>query len=227
MNIMVNGASCAITRLEELCVYCGSGPGTGPAFMQAARDFGKILAQKKVGLTYGGGSIGLMGAVARSVIKHGGSVKGFIPEELVRREKPKIKGVKLTVTRDFHERKLGFYNNADAFVAFPGGCGTLEEVTEQLTWTQVGNHTKPILFVNVNDFWEPLFKLFDHMEKAAFIRPGLTIDPFIVDHVEEILPMLLGRIPARSLKNRDGDRPRVPLAQLANLDLSRPGTTKH
>lgn len=221
-----NGKAHPIAKITELCLYCGSGPGTDPRFMEEATAFGKIIAEARIGLTYGGGSIGLMGAAARSAIKEGGTVKGFIPESLMQREKPDIQGVKLTVTRDFHERKLCFYNNADAFIVFPGGCGTLEEAAEQLTWTQVGDHSKPVLFVNLNNYWEPLFQLFEHMEKQQFIRAGLTIDPFIVDHVDEILPMLLGYIPARSLKCREGEQPRIPLHQLPQLMLKHE-TTAH
>ncbi len=200
--MLIQNRSTSIIR--SVCVYCGSGPGYDPIYAQVATQLGAIFAKNNVGLTYGGGGLGLMGAIAKSVVANGGQVKGFIPGHLMEREKPDIPGVDLTATLDFHDRKMSFFNNADAFVALPGGCGTLEEVVEQLTWVQVGRHNKPILFLNVKGFWDPLFYLFDHMREIGFIRPGLTINPLIADYAEEVLPMLTGVLQSRCPSNGKG-----------------------
>jgi uncharacterized protein (TIGR00730 family) len=176
--------------IRTVCVYCGSGPGTDPAFVAAARDFGAILAANRVRLVYGGGSLGLMGAVATSVLDHGGEVTGIIPEFLTDREKKLTRAQEIIVTRDMHERKRVMFERADAFVALPGGIGTLEETIEQMTWAQLGRHKKPILLANIKGFWDPLCVLLEHMKELAFIRPGLAIDPIVVNRVEDIMPRL-------------------------------------
>ena len=163
-----------MSEIKSICVYCGSGPGTNPAFMEAARRFGRILAENRIRLVYGGGSIGLMGACAEAVLDHGGQVTGIIPEFLTDREHMLMRAQELIVTRDMHERKRLMFERADAFVALPGGVGTLEELVEQLTWAQLGRHKKPILIANIERFWDPLCALLDHMEKLQFIRAGLN-----------------------------------------------------
>jgi uncharacterized protein (TIGR00730 family) len=179
-----------MSGIKAICVYCGSGPGTNAAFVEAARQFGQILAENGVRLVYGGGSIGLMGALATSALDHGGSVTGVIPDFLVNREHMLTRAQERIVTRDMHERKRLMFERADAFVALPGGVGTLEELVEQLTWAQLGRHKKPILVLNIDGFWDPLCALLDHMEKLQFIRAGLTVDLLVARHVEEILPKL-------------------------------------
>jgi uncharacterized protein (TIGR00730 family) len=179
-----------MSTIRTLCVYCGSGPGTDPAFIAAARTLGKLLAENGVRLVYGGGSLGLMGALANSVLDHGGQVTGVIPEFLTAREKKLTRAQELIVTKDMHERKQIMFERADAFVALPGGIGTLEETIEQMTWAQLGRHRKPILLANIKGFWNPLCVLLDHMRALEFIRQGLTIDPLVADRVEDILPTL-------------------------------------
>src|ERR1700685_415907 len=142
-----------MSKINAVCVYCGSSPGTEPAFTEAAKKLGKILAENSVRLIYGGGSVGLMGALAESVREHGGEVTGIIPEFLTRKERAKLLSQELIVTRDMHERKRVMFERADAFVALPGGVGTLEELVEQLTWAQLGRHRKPIVIVNIKGFW--------------------------------------------------------------------------
>jgi uncharacterized protein (TIGR00730 family) len=176
--------------IRTICVYCGSGPGTDPAFVAAARDLGKVLAENRIRLVYGGGSLGLMGAVATSVLDHGGEVTGIIPEFLTDREKKLNRAQEIIVTLDMHERKRVMFERADAFVALPGGIGTLEETIEQMTWAQLGRHKKPILLANIKGFWDPLCALLNHMKELAFIRPGLAIDPIVVNRVDDILPRL-------------------------------------
>ncbi len=121
------------------------------------------MAENDVRLVYGGGSIGLMGAIASSVIEHGGTATGIIPEFLTAKEQPRRLAQEQIVTRDMHERKRTMFERADAFVALPGGLGTLEELVEQMTWAQLGRHKKPILIANINGFWNPLLVLIDHM----------------------------------------------------------------
>jgi hypothetical protein len=179
-----------MSKINALCVYCGSSPGTEPAFIEAAQKFGKILAENGVRLVYGGGSVGLMGALAESVLEHGGEVTGIIPRFLTKLERPKRIAQELVVTADLHERKLRMFERADAFVALPGGVGTLEELVEQLTWAQLGRHRKPILIANVNGFWEPLLALIEHMRTLEFIRRDLPVEYLIVSAVEDVLPAL-------------------------------------
>jgi len=180
-----------MSRIESICVYCASGPGTNPAFVAAARDLGRILAENRIRLVYGGGSIGLMGALAEAVLDHGGLVTGIIPDFLVRRERLLERAQECIVTHDMHERKRIMFERADAFVALPGGVGTLEELVEQLTWAQLGRHGKPILIANIKGFWEPLRALLDHMRNLEFIREDLAVDLLVADRVEEILPKLV------------------------------------
>jgi uncharacterized protein (TIGR00730 family) len=179
-----------MSTLKAVCVYCGSGPGSNPKFVESARTFGRILAENGVRLVYGGGSIGLMGAIADSVVDHGGTVTGIIPDFLKAREMMFRRAQEIIVTRDMHERKRLMFERADAFVALPGGVGTLEELVEQLTWAQLGRHKKPILMANIDRFWDPLCALFDHMRAMQFIRAGLSVAPLVVSSVEEILPAL-------------------------------------
>src|SRR3954463_3670940 len=176
--------------LNTICVYCGSGPGKNPAFVVAARQFGKILAENGIGLIYGGGSIGLMGELAKSVLKHGGHVTRVIPEFLIERERMLEQAQDVVVTKDMHERKRIMFERSDAFVALPGGVGTLEETVEQLTWSQLGRHKKPILAANIDHFWDPLCTLLEHMQALEFIRPGLMVKLLVADTVDEILPRL-------------------------------------
>src|SRR6516165_1039972 len=179
-----------MSKINALCVYCGSSPGTDPAFVETAQAFGKILAENDIRLVYGGGSTGLMGALAHAVLDHGGAVTGIIPEFLTRRERPRGVGQELIVTRDMHERKRVMFERADGFVALPGGIGTLEEVVEQLTWAQLGRHRKPILIANIKGYWDPLLTLVDHMREREFVPDSLAVNFLVAERVEDILPTL-------------------------------------
>jgi uncharacterized protein (TIGR00730 family) len=179
-----------MSKIKTVCVYCGSGPGTNPHFIESAKAFGKILAESGIRLVYGGGSLGIMGAVASSVLDHGGMVTGIIPDFLKLRENALKRVQEMIVTPDMHERKRLMFEHSDAFVALPGGIGTLEELVEQLTWQQLGRHTKPVLLANIDGFWEPLFALLMHMRETQFIRQGLSVDILKADRVEDILPRL-------------------------------------
>ena len=163
-----------MSTIKAVCVYCGSGPGANPRFVETARAFGRILAENRIRLVFGGGSIGLMGAIAMSVIDHGGSVTGIIPDFLTAREFMFQRAQEMVVTRDMHERKRLMFERADAFVALPGGIGTLEELVEQLTWAQLGRHKKPILIANIEKFWDPLCALLRaHEASCSSFEPAL------------------------------------------------------
>ena len=177
-------------KIRTVCVYCGSGPGTNPHFSESAKALGRIFAENGIRLVYGGGSLGLMGAIATSVLDHGGTVTGIIPDFLTARENALSRVQEMVVTPDMHERKRLMFERSDAFVALPGGIGTLEELVEQLTWQQLGRHSKPVLLANIDGFWEPFFALLSHMRSMQFIRAGLTVDILKADRIEDVLPRL-------------------------------------
>ena len=174
--------------IKRICVYCGSGPGTNPAFVAAARQFGKILVLNGIELVWGAGKYGIMGEIARSVLQNGGSATGVIPEFLIRKEGTLEGTTHLIVTKDMHERKQKFWELSDAFVALPGGVGTLEETVEQMTWIQIGRSKKSMLLANIEGFWDPLICLLEHMRRLEFIRPGLEFNQLVANQVDEILP---------------------------------------
>jgi uncharacterized protein (TIGR00730 family) len=180
-----------------LCVYCGSGEGRDPAYMEAARSLGQSMAASSVDLVYGGGSIGLMGEVARSVIGGGGKVTGIIPNFLVKRERMLEEGThELITVDDMHQRKMLMFQRASGFVALPGGIGTLEELVEIATWAQLGRHRKPIIIANINNYWQPLLTLIAHMHEEHFIREGLEVNFDVVDRATDIVPAFLQRLEA-------------------------------
>ena len=148
------------------------------------------MAEAGVRLVYGGGSVGLMGTIARTVLDAGGAVTGIIPSFLQSRERPMDDITELVVTDDMHARKMMMFERADAFVALAGGVGTLEELVEQMTWAQLGRHTKPVLLANIGGFWDPLIRLLDAMRREKFIRADLEISPLIAKRAEDIVPML-------------------------------------
>ncbi|HEX2841229.1 MAG TPA: TIGR00730 family Rossman fold protein [Hyphomicrobium sp.] len=185
----VNGVAQSLPgAVESVCVYCGSGLGENPAYAAAARTLGRSLAESGIRLVYGGGGLGLMGEVARATLEAGGSVTGIIPEFLVEREHMLHEVTDLIVTTDMHVRKKQMFERSDAFVALPGGIGTLEELVEQLTWAQLGQHTKPIVVANINGFWTPFLTLLEHMRSQAFIRAGLEVRFGVVSEANDIVP---------------------------------------
>lgn len=179
-----------MTDLKTVCVYCGSGTGNDPAYETAAVELGREIARAGLKLVYGGGSIGLMGAVASSALRNGAHVTGVIPRFLEEREVMMEKVSELIVTEDMHERKRIMFERADAFVALPGGIGTLEEVVEMMTWGQLGRHRRPVLLANIGGFWNPLERLLQHMQDEAFIRPGFEVDYHMCDRIADVVPML-------------------------------------
>ena len=180
-----------MANLQKICVYCGSGRGNDPAYAKAAEILGQSMAKANIELVYGGGSVGLMGITAKSVLAHGGRVTGIIPDFLQQREAMLDDVQELIITEDMHERKRKMFNHAQAFVALPGGIGTLEELVEMLTWAQLGRHKKPVLLANINGFWDPLMGLLDHMRDEEFIRAGLEVGFLATSKPEDIVPMLV------------------------------------
>jgi uncharacterized protein (TIGR00730 family) len=178
------------TEIKRICVYCGSGSGTDPIFEDCARALGHAMAEAGIGLVYGGGTVGLMGAVAGAVLERGGHVTGIIPEFLKVREQLLEAVQETIIVADMHSRKQMMFDKADAFVALPGGIGTLEELVEQMTWAQLGRHTKPILMVSIRGFWKPLLILLAHMRELGFIRPGLELSYLVAERIDDVIPML-------------------------------------
>ncbi len=178
----------ARSPLRAVCVYCGSGMGLNPKYAETAQVLGRTLAERGVGLVYGGGGLGLMGEVARATIAHGGRVTGIIPEFLLAKENALEQVNELIVTTDMHERKRLMFEKSDAFIALPGGIGTLEELVEQLTWAQLGRHTKPIVVANIDGFWTPFLDLLAHMKADTFIRAGLDVRFTVVTRADQIVP---------------------------------------
>jgi uncharacterized protein (TIGR00730 family) len=177
--------------IRNICVYCGSNVGTNPAYALAARQLGQAIAESGSGLVYGGGGLGLMGELARAVIAHGGRVTGIIPAFLSVKERMLRDADELVVVDDMHQRKKLMFDKSDAFVALPGGIGTLEELVEQLTWAQLGRHSKPIVLLNIDEFWAPFLELLKHMHAEAFIRPDMDVSFATVNRAADVIPAIL------------------------------------
>jgi uncharacterized protein (TIGR00730 family) len=156
--------------MRRICVFCGSSSGNRPEYRAAAEELGAELVRRKIGLVYGGGNVGLMGLIADAVLRADGEVQGVIPEHLMGREVGHKGLTKLHVVRSMHERKALMADLSDAFVALPGGFGTLEEFCEAVTWTQLGLHAKPCGILNVLEYYSPLLAMFDHAVEERFLK---------------------------------------------------------
>ncbi|HEY5203783.1 MAG TPA: TIGR00730 family Rossman fold protein [Roseiarcus sp.] len=189
-----------MNAIRNVCVYCGSSDGADARFGEAAEELGRTLAAGGVGLVYGGGGEGLMGRLAGSTLAAGGYVTGIIPSFLIRKEHPLTAIQEMLVVDNMHERKQAMFDRADAFVALPGGVGTLEELVEQLTWVQLNRHTKPILIADIGGFWRPMLALFAHMRFQGFIREGFEVRYMVAERIEDVLPMLQAAAERRSLE---------------------------
>ncbi len=192
--------------IRSICVCCGSQPGRDQSYIDAGRILGKSIAENHLRLVYGGGTKGIMGAVASGVLSHGGRVTGIIPEFLMDMEATRHSLGQLSeliVTPDMHDRKHKMFERSDAFVTLPGGIGTLEEIVEIMTWAQLGRHRKPIVLVNINGFWDPLMTLVQHMAEAGFIHTAHLVQPLVIDAAEEVVPALLAHW--ASEVDRDGE----------------------
>ncbi len=186
-----NGAGNETPSVRNVCVYCGSNSGINPAYTEAARTLGRHMATAGVGLVYGGGGLGLMGELARTVLAAGGRVTGIIPAFLSKKERMLRDAHEMIVVDDMHQRKKLMFDKSDAFVALPGGIGTLEELVEQLTWAQLGRHNKPIVLVNIEGFWKPLLDLLGHMRSEEFIRHTMEVRFITVSRAEDVLDAVL------------------------------------
>ncbi len=159
--------------IENVCVFCGSRPGNDPAFAQTAARLGVLFVENRLGLVYGGGGIGLMGIVTQTVLENGGCVTGVIPEFLMTPEVGNPNVTELLVVRTMHERKMTMFERSDAFIALPGGVGTLDEVVEVITWRQLRQHAKPVILVDVNGYWTPFVGMMNAVVSAGFASSTL------------------------------------------------------
>lgn len=180
----------AMRNLKSICVYCGSSNDGPSGHRTAAREFGRMLGREKIDLVYGGGRVGLMGAVADGAIEAGGHVVGIIPEHLMRAEVGHGQVSELHVVASMHVRKAMMFERSDAFVALPGGPGTLDEVFEILTWRQLQLHDKPTVLCNLDGYWNGLIGLIDGIIAAKYARPSFRDFFSVVDSIDAILPRL-------------------------------------
>jgi len=179
-----------MTKINSICVYCGSSSDTRDTHRQAATEFGTLLAAEGISLIFGGGRVGLMGLAADAALKGGGRVVGIIPEFLVAREVGHAACTELYTTTTMHERKQRMAELSDAFVILPGGLGTLDEMFEIVTWRQLSLHGKPIIVANVDGYWDPLEKLLENMTAENYVPGGHANLITFVSRIEEILPIL-------------------------------------
>ncbi|NGO53991.1 TIGR00730 family Rossman fold protein [Allomesorhizobium camelthorni] len=183
-----------MNTIRSVCVYCGSSPGRSDVYMKAGHTLGRSIAEAGLRLVYGGGTKGIMGAVADSAMRAGGKVTGIIPRFLVNREatEPALgKLDELVITEDMHQRKHTMFEKSDAFVALPGGIGTVEEIVEIMTWAQLGHHRKPIVFANIEGFWDPMMTLIDHMRAEGFVHTSHLVRPLVISRAEAVVAALL------------------------------------
>jgi len=180
-----------LRRLDSVCVYCASSDAADPAFLAAASQLGAAIAGEGLRLVYGGGGVGLMGACARAAHAAGGRVLGVIPDFLTSQER-QLTTVETVVVTSMHERKMMMFEASDAFAILPGAIGTLEEVIELLSWRRLGLHAKPIVFLDIKGFWQPLFVLFEHILEQKLMPIEFRETWRTVERVEDILPMLRG-----------------------------------
>jgi hypothetical protein len=181
-------------ELTRICVYCGTSGARDPAVETEIREFGRELARRGIGLVYGGSSLGLMGTLADEVLASGGKVTGVIPRALLGREAAHQGLTELKVVETMHEREQILSELGDAFVAFPGGFGTLEEIIEMITWKQLGIHGKPIVLANIGGFFDPLLQQFENAIRFGYARPEHRILYGIAENTKAILTLLEGAV---------------------------------
>lgn len=186
-----------MNTIRSICVYCGSSVGRDETYLRAGRALGRSIARSGLRLVYGGGTKGIMGAVSEGTLQAGGAVLGIIPRFLMNKEASERdleRLSELVVTDNMHQRKHLMFEQSDAFVALPGGIGTVEEIVEIMTWAQLGHHRKPIVFGNVNGFWNPMMALMEHMTAEGFIHTAQRVRPLVVDDPETIVPAILAAV---------------------------------
>ena len=196
-----------MNEMKRICVFCGSSPGNRPVYAEAARATGRLLAERGIGLVYGGGNVGLMGEVADAVMAAGGEVTGVIPKALLEREVGHRGLTTLHVVGTMHERKALMVDLSDGFVALPGGYGTLDELCEALTWSQLGIHARPCGVLNVDGYFDALLALFDHAVREGFVREAHRRLVLEAAEAAALLEAMAGfRAPEGEKWIRDGDR---------------------
>ncbi|MBD0415813.1 LOG family protein [Oryzicola mucosus] len=183
-----------MNTIRSICVYCGSSPGKDEIYLKAGQQLGRSLAQANVRLVYGGGTKGIMGAVAEGALRAGGKVTGIIPRFLMNKEATETALARLdelVITENMHERKHIMFEKSDAFVALPGGIGTVEEIVEIMTWAQLGHHRKPIVFANIAGFWDPMLTLIDHMKQEGFVHTSHLVQPLVIDQADAVVAAII------------------------------------
>ena len=185
--------------MKRLAVYCGSATPTDPRFTENARDVGRLLAERGIGVVYGGGRLGLMGAVADSALAAGGEVIGVIPRALVDLEVAHRGCTELHVVETMHERKKAFTDLSDGFVTLPGGTGTMDELWEALSWAQIGYHAKPVGLLNVAGFYDGLLTFVATMADAGFLRPQHRDILIASDNLDDLLARMASHVPLRTI----------------------------
>jgi uncharacterized protein (TIGR00730 family) len=179
-----------VKNLDQLAVYCGSAPGTDPAFAEAAKATAAAMVREKIQLVYGGGRLGLMGLIADSVLELGGKVYGVIPQALVDIEVAHPSVTELHVVETMHERKAKMTELADGFLALPGGIGTLDELFEAWSWNALGYHKKPFCLLNTNGYWDGLIDFVDHATRSGFMSPQRRKQLLVASTPGEALELL-------------------------------------
>ena len=191
--------------MQRIVVFCGSSPGRRPAYVEAARDLGRLLATRGIGIVYGGASIGLMGALADAALAAGGEVIGVIPQRLFPAEIPHAGLSQLRIVETMHERKALMAELSDAVIALPGGTGTLDELFEMFTWSQLGLHRQPIGLLDVEGYWQPLVAMMDHMVQERFISAAHRDTLLVARDAEALLAGLQSVAPPDGGKWLDSD----------------------
>lgn len=195
--------------MNTVAIFCGSAQGLSPVYMESARAVGSQLAQRGIGVVYGGGRVGLMGAVADAALASGGHVTGIIPRALQEREIAHRGLSTLLVVDNMHQRKEKMAALSDGFIALPGGAGTFEEIFEQWTWAQLGIHHKPCAFLNVNHFYQPLQTMVERMVAEGFMRQSYADMLLFSDNLDEIIAYFNDYTPPEAKWNREGEKPNV------------------
>jgi hypothetical protein len=181
--------------MKNLCIYCGSSPGARPDYAAAALSVGQALAQRGIGLVYGGGNVGMMGQVAVAVIDAGGEVIGVIPHHLADKELAHERATRMIRVDSMHVRKQMMADLSDGFIALPGGIGTLEELFETMTWLQLGLHTKPIGLLNVAGFFDAMLAFLDHMVTERFLKPEHRALLIVADEIDVLIEGMTAFVP--------------------------------
>ena len=179
-----------MSKIKSLCVFCGSRAGVDPAHEVAARDLGHAIADRGINLIYGAGDIGLMSVVARAALEKGGKVTGIIPEFIQSFEVGSPGEIELIVVKSMHERKRAMFDRSDGFIALPGGLGTLDETIEIITWKQLQQHKKPVVLVDVNQYWKPFQELMQAVVDGGFGHHEINKLFSVVDNVESVFQAL-------------------------------------